>query len=71
MWGFGVTFIGIFALIGFVLLDRRTVFTSAIRKKNKLEEKKEKLGRLENVFKVLARDNVKVANAMKHAGLSP
>ena len=33
MWGFGVIFMGIFALIGFVLWDRRTALAPAIRKK--------------------------------------
>jgi hypothetical protein len=31
MWGFGVIFAGIFALIGFVLWDRRTALAPAIR----------------------------------------
>ena len=37
LWGFGVTFAGIFALIGFVLWDRRTALAPAIRKSRELE----------------------------------
>ena len=33
MWGFGIVFMGIFTLIGFVLWDRRTALAPAIRKK--------------------------------------
>ncbi|MBI3303883.1 MAG: hypothetical protein HYZ72_17595 [Deltaproteobacteria bacterium] len=36
-WGFGVTFAGIFALIGFVIWDRRTALTPAISRTERLE----------------------------------
>ena len=65
MWGFGVIFMGIFALIGFVLWDRRTALAPAIRKNKELEEKEEMI---EKVLKELAREDTKVAKAMKHAG---
>jgi len=32
LWGFGIVFAGIFALIGFALWDRRTALAPAIRK---------------------------------------
>lgn len=32
LWGFGIVFAGVFALIGFVLWDRRTAIAPAIRK---------------------------------------
>ncbi len=32
LWGFGVMFIGIFALIGFVLWDRRTELAPAVKR---------------------------------------
>jgi len=65
MWGFGVIFAGIFALTGFVLWDRRTALAPAIRKNKELEEKEEMI---EKVLKELAREDSKVAKAMKHAG---
>lgn len=57
---------GIFALFGFVLWDRRTALAPAIKKNKELEEKEEMI---ERVLKELAREDAKVAKAMKHAGL--
>ena len=67
MWGFGIVFMGIFTLIGFVLWDRRTALAPAIRKNKELEEKEEMI---EKVLKELAREDTKVAKAMKHAGFT-
>jgi len=66
LWGFGVTFAGIFALIGFVLWDRRTALAPAIRKSRELEEKEE---RIERALKEMAQKDSNVAEALKHAGL--
>lgn len=66
LWGFGVTFAGIFALIGFVLWDRRTALAPAIRKTRDLEEREE---RIERALKEMAMKDSNVAEALKHAGL--
>jgi predicted PurR-regulated permease PerM len=66
LWGFGITFGGIFALIGFVLWDRRTAIAPAIRKNKELEEREEKI---EKVLKEVAQKDQNVAEALKHVGL--
>jgi uncharacterized protein YdhG (YjbR/CyaY superfamily) len=66
LWGFGITFGGIFALIGFVLWDRRTALAPAIRKNKELEEREEKI---EKVLKEVAQKDPNVAEALKHVGL--
>lgn len=72
-WGFGVTFAGIFALIGFVLWDRRTALAPAIRKNKEIEEREEELEKWKNkadkALKELAEKDVKVAEILKHVGL--
>jgi hypothetical protein len=37
LWGFGITFAGIFALIGFVIWDRRTALAPAVNRMDRLE----------------------------------
>ncbi len=37
LWGFGIIFTGIFALIGFVLWDRRTALAPAVKRHDALE----------------------------------
>ena len=66
LWGFGVIFSGIFALIGFVLWDRRTALAPAIQKAKELEEREE---RLEKILKEIALKDANVAEALRHAGL--
>lgn len=66
LWGFGITFAGIFALIGFVLWDRRTALAPAIRKSRELEEREE---RIERALKEMAQKDSNVAEALKHAGI--
>ena len=56
---------GIFVQFGFVLWDRRTALSPAIRKTKELEEKEEMI---EKVLRELARQDPKVKDAMKHAG---
>lgn len=66
LWGFGVTFAGIFALIGFVLWDRRTALAPAVDKIKAVEEREELL---ERVLKEMARKDANAAEALRHAGL--
>jgi uncharacterized protein YdhG (YjbR/CyaY superfamily) len=66
LWGFGITFAGIFALIGFVLWDRRTALAPTIRKSREVEEREE---RIERALKEMAQKDSNVAEALKHAGL--
>ena len=66
LWGFGVTFAGIFALIGFVLWDRRTALAPAIRKSSELEEREE---RVEKALREIALKDGNVRDALRHVGL--
>ena len=66
LWGFGVTFAGIFALIGFVLWDRRTALAPAIRKSRELEEREEKV---EKALRAIALKDGNVREALRHVGL--
>ena len=66
LWGFGIVFAGIFALIGFVLWDRRTALAPAIRKNQELEERENKV---ESALKEYAEKEPRLKEAMKHAGL--
>jgi len=66
LWGFGVTFAGIFTLIGFVLWDRRTALAPAIRTARELEEREE---RVERALKEIALKDAHVEEALRHAGI--
>ncbi len=66
LWGFGITFAGIFALIGFVLWDRRTALAPAVRKNRELEEREE---RIEKILKEYAQIDPRLKEIMKSAGL--
>lgn len=57
---------GIFALIAFVLWDRRTAIAPVVKKNKELEEREE---RLERAFKEFARTNPDAANALKYVGI--
>ncbi|MFQ5685529.1 MAG: hypothetical protein ACE5GV_02600 [Candidatus Scalindua sp.] len=61
-----VVLAGIFAIISFVLWDRRTTIAPAVRKNRKLEEREDKI---ECALKDLAMKDEKVADALKHAGI--
>ncbi len=39
LWGFGITFAGMFALIGFVIWDRRSALAPAVAGLRALEER--------------------------------
>lgn len=66
LWGFGILFGGMGILIGFVIWDRRTALSPAIKKSRDLEEREEKI---ERALKELAAKDPNVAEALKHAGL--
>jgi uncharacterized protein YdhG (YjbR/CyaY superfamily) len=66
LWGYGVTFAGIFALIGFVLWDRRTALAPAIKKGKELEDREE---RIEKVLKEYAEKEPRLKEILKNAGI--
>lgn len=66
LWGFGVIFAGMFSLIGFVLWDRRTALSPAIRKNRELEEREEKI---ERILREYAMKEPKMAEVLKQLGL--
>ncbi len=66
LWGFGILFGGMGILIGFVIWDRRTALSPAIKKYKELEEREEKL---ERVFKELSTKDQNIAEALRHVGL--
>ena len=66
LWGFGVTFAGIFTLIGFVLWDRRTALAPAIQKAKELEERED---RVEKALKEIALKDTNVKEALRHVGI--
>jgi hypothetical protein len=57
---------GIIALVGFVMWDRRTALAPAIRRTRDLEERAE---RIERALRELARQDPKIAEVFKQAGL--
>ncbi|MBU1261624.1 hypothetical protein KJ640_01540 [bacterium] len=57
---------GIFALISFVLWDRRTALTSAVRKVEALEKREESL---ERAIKEFAMKEPRLTEALKATGL--
>ncbi len=64
--GFGVIFSGIFALIAFVLWDRRSALAPAVRKQEALEKKGEAI---ERALKDFAMKEPRFAEALRMAGL--
>ncbi len=66
LWGYGVTFAGIFALIGFVLWDRRTALAPTIKKSKELEEREEKL---EKALKEYAEKEPRLKEILKNLGI--
>lgn len=65
-WGFGVIFVSMSSLSGFVLWDRRSALAPAVRKNKELEEREEKL---EKALKRLAVQDLKLADALRYVGL--
>jgi len=61
-----VVIAGIFALIGFVIWDRRSALAPAIKKNKELEERQD---RMEKAFKELASRDSSVAEVLRNVGL--
>ena len=59
LWGFGITFAGMFTLIGFVIWDRRTALAPAVNR----------MDRLEAALKEYAAKSPDLAEALKKARL--
>jgi chaperonin cofactor prefoldin len=59
LWGFGMLFGSMLALVGFVIWDRRTALEPAIKRNEKLEK----------VLKEIAQKDENVKEALEHAGL--
>ena len=66
MGGFGILLTGMMALVGFVLWDRRTALTPAVRKVEALEKKEESL---ERALKEFAMKEPRLTEALKVAGV--
>jgi len=66
LWGFGVTFAGIFALMGFVIWDRRTAIAPATRGIEELQRKHEKL---EQALRQFSKENPQMAETLRNLGL--
>jgi TolA-binding protein len=66
LWGIGITFAGMFSLVGFVLWDRRSVLTPAVRQMDDLREREEKL---EAALREYASKSPELAESLKKMGL--
>lgn len=66
LWGFGVVFAGMFSLVGFVLWDRRSVLTPAVRQMDDIRKREEKL---EAVLREYALKSPELAESLKKIGL--
>jgi hypothetical protein len=66
IWGFGVTFAGMFTLIGFVLWDRRTALAPAVRRADELHDREQ---RLEAALRDYAARTPDLAESLRKAGL--
>lgn len=66
LWGFGLTFTGMFALVGFVIWDRRTAIAPVTRRVSELEDehKKFKAAILE-----LSKENPRSAEILRKLGI--
>lgn len=61
-----VVLAGMFALVGFVIWDRRTALAPAIRQIKELEDREEKI---EKALKEYAKEDPKLAEVLKHIGI--
>jgi hypothetical protein len=66
MWGFGLLFTTMIGLVGFVLWDRRTALSPAIRKNKELEEREDKI---EKVLREYAYKEPRLAEILRNLGL--
>ncbi|MEW6606151.1 MAG: hypothetical protein AB1414_01685 [bacterium] len=64
--GFGILFAGMFALVGFVIWDRRTALAPAVKRVKELEERED---RLEKAIKEFAWKEPRLAQALRSVGL--
>ena len=67
LWGFGILFTGMFALIGFVLWDRHTAIRPVKLDLDELE--RNKVNKLIGVLRKLSADDPKVSEALRTFGL--
>ncbi len=66
LWGFGILFAGMFTLIGFVLWDRRSALSPAIKKNKELEERED---RVERALKEYAHKEPRLAEILRSVGI--
>jgi hypothetical protein len=66
LWSFGVLFSGMLVLVGFVLWDRRSALTPAIRQMEGIKEREEKL---EAALREYALKSPELAESLKKMGL--
>lgn len=66
LWGFGILFVGMFSLVGFVLWDRRTTLTPIARE---VKEVARQEGLIIEILRRFAQDEPRMAQAIKSAGL--
>jgi hypothetical protein len=66
LWGFGVTIAGMFALVGFVIWDRRRALAPAVRRIEELREREE---RVEAALREYATKSPELAESLRKMGL--
>ena len=66
LWGFGITFVGMFALVGFVLWDRRTALAPTM---NQVEDLRRRERDIEEVLRKYASREPGLAEIMQSVGL--
>lgn len=73
LWGFGITFAGIFSLVGFVIWDRRStispVITSVREERSVVEEVKRREKVVEEVLTEYSKDDPSLAALLKKKGI--
>lgn len=66
LWGFGLTFTGMFALVGFVIWDRRTTVAPVTRRVAELEEENR---RFRKALQELAKENPRSTEVLRSLGI--
>jgi len=73
LWGFGITFSGMFILIGFILWDRRTTLAPVVNETKELKEIIDLLKKddriLKTILKEYAKENEAFAKIMNKADM--
>ncbi|MDI6736020.1 MAG: hypothetical protein QME42_07495 [bacterium] len=67
--GFAILFSGMFAVVGFVIWDRRTALAPAVQKIEELNQKEKAVDKVLEVLKSYARKEPRFKEAMQTAGL--